>query len=880
VSSLRFAIVALFLAVLASVAFAGTLEAPRLREGQFVYRIPADFIPDKLSVQGLQEIQRTAAGLHYPFYVVFVQSLPTETGESTDDDTERAIVGLAEDWARDPNFVRNRSTIYLVSYGPGPRKYKMLPAPLWRSELGLENDALKPYNEIFKSTARRDPQSALTKLMSAFDADVYEGFDPKRKAEKAEAARKQREAAELAAKRRRAALLVAEQQRAEAARLADARAFLEREIVRMRKAVREEAEFMPANAATYETRLEKAQAVRLGSDPTLISATANDLAQASAVIEQVVFVKQSERRSQALKKWGMIVGGVLLAIFYMLVVVGRWALFESDKEKLKTRVDTWRGWIQQARQRYYLFDENRERAPHLRKYVGKTRELYESASREIDSIIVGVEAMSTLLDSAEAMAKSATRGNRKPLTEALAMLDKPFTYATDQISDKLFEPMAKTVELTPGAFFENLSERYDAAVKNWQALNESVTRSLEDPDKLFPHTGLDALLARAREHGIPDRWLSKHPLIGDDAEDQRLYASISQNRLTDPYAYSLEIENLRQREADLAAIVERLVAALDLAKSHRVDTVTGLADTLLDPAEDPKVTLDAANEELAHLAQLVATSDSIDAVEAQAGKVDGLYRRCEEQIAAAKKAILTASGVVDQVASAAGQCQALEQTVSLRLARAALEHTDISAARGAHDAGLVSLQAGVQSQKEAQAKLQERKHSAALREAEKALAQFPLATSKFTAALDRCAELDEAKARYERELAEMTAIQQQAMSRIQRYNGSPTVIAPFQSPVMAGGPVDYIYMYALLEQQKQHWNAVVSQAEQAYEQQQRALRDAEDAARRARDAASSSSSSIWTSSSDSGSSGGSWSSSSDSSSSSSSSSSGSDGGSW
>ncbi|MGV3615254.1 MAG: hypothetical protein ACO1SV_07960 [Fimbriimonas sp.] len=206
-------LVALLLIVLSPLGFAGTLPAPTLRERQFVYRIPSGFIPEGLSERGLGEIQESARRLHYPFYVVFVQKLPTVTGSSTDDDTERAVVGLAEDWARDPQFDRNRATLFLVSYGPGDRKYKMLPAPRWRAELGLESEALVPYTQIFRNDARQDPQSALTRMMAAFDGHVYDNADPARQAQKAEERRRQQEAARVQAERSRAEREYEEEQR-------------------------------------------------------------------------------------------------------------------------------------------------------------------------------------------------------------------------------------------------------------------------------------------------------------------------------------------------------------------------------------------------------------------------------------------------------------------------------------------------------------------------------------------------------------------------------------------------------------------------------------------------------------------------------------------
>lgn len=896
-------LVALLLLALAQVGFPGTLPAPKLRAGRFVYRISGGFVPDKLSEHGFQEIQQAAGRLHYPFYVVFVEQLPTETGSSTDDDTERAIVGLAEDWARDPKFNRNRATLFLVSYGPGDRKYKMLPAPLWRTELGLEHDALLPYTNIFRSHARQDPQSAITRMMAAFDAYVFDNFDPARKAQKAEALRREREAARVkaakqAAQARRQAELDRveaakrqvemgrrqEQARVEAARqqvenrFRNAQYRLSDAMSRLDEALRASPDQLPSDLESYRSNLTQAARVRQGGRVEALESWSGQLLRDLSVLDEYAGRRRAEQAALRARQ-SAIVGAILVGVALVLGAVAfRWRGIRRDQEKVRQRVATWRDWITQARQRYFLFDENRERAPHLRAFGGRTGELYQSTSKEIDAIIIGVEAVATLLDSAEAKAKRTTFQNRAPLDEALAALDKPVTFATDRISEKLFEPAEATIEITPSAFLTDLSARYDAAVQNWQALNEAVTRSLELPDALFPHIGLDALLERAHGHEIPERWLVSHPLMGDAVADQDLYAKVNECRLTDPYAYALQIEDLRAREARLTSDLERLIEAIAVARSRRIDAVSGLADTVLHPDDDPQITLDSANHELKRVTEMLATADSVEAVEAQAQTVDELYRKAGDQIAVAQEAIVRAPVILKQAGVAYGDCQALEGRSSLRAEQVARDHADVSAVRNAHGAAKRYIDAGARDFARAEAKFQERRHLGAGRDAQQSLEQFAHATAQMHTVLDMCAELDAMKARYEQRLLEMERLARDAQSRVRRYNGSPHIIGDFLSPRLHAGPSDYGYLLGLLQHQENEWNAAVRRAEREYEEEQRRRREAEEDERRRRQESlfsSSSSSSSHHSSFSSGSSGGSFGSSS-----SSSSDSGSSGGSW
>lgn len=847
-------LVALLLFALTQVGIAGTLTAPELRQGQFVYRIPADFIPDKLSAHGLQEIQQAASRLRYPFYVVFVERLPTQTGASTEDDTERAIVGLAEDWARDPKFNRNRSTLYLVSYGPGDRKYKMLPAPLWRTELGLESEALSPYNQIFRTYARSDPQTALTRMMAVFDAHVYDNFDPTRKAQKAEALRRQQEAARRESERREAQL-----------RLIHAQTNLDGAMIRLDAALRQSLDELPTDFESYRSSLRQAAGAREGNRLEAMETWAGQLNQDATTLEQYSQQRRSEKAAQNARQAGTFAAAFAVVALFLGAVVVRWRRIAGDRAKVAERVATWRGWITQARQRYYQFDENRERAPHLRAFGGKTAELYLTTSREIDSIIIGVEAVATLLDSAEAKARQASFLNRSPLNQAIASLDRPVTFATDKISDKLFEPVEKTIEVTPSAFLADLSSRYDAAVGNWQALNESVTRSLELPDALFPHTGLDALLDRAHAQGIPERWLTTHPLMGDAEADRDLYAKVNENRISDPYAYALQIDELKAREAKLASDLERLIEAVALARSKRVGEVSGLTETVLNPDDDPQITLDAAHRELKRAAEMLLTANSVEAVEEQARKTDELYAKTASQVMAAYEAIRQAPLLLKQGNAAYDECRALEGRSNTRAEEVSREHTDVASVRSAQGAAQRYLDAGARDLAKAEAKLQDRRHLGAQRDAQQALTQFTQATVQMNDVLDMCAELDAVRARYEQRLMEMERLQQEAQRRIRHYNGSPHLIDSFRSPMRSTGPADFGYLLGLLQQQEDHWNAMVRRAEREYEAEQRRRREAEEAERRRREAAlyassrSSSSSSSSSRSSSSGSSGGSFS---------------------
>jgi hypothetical protein len=75
----------------------GPVPAPEIREGQFVYAVPADFDPPLIGADGMVEINEAAGELHYPFYVVLARALPGSADKDEDDRAAEAVDGLAED---------------------------------------------------------------------------------------------------------------------------------------------------------------------------------------------------------------------------------------------------------------------------------------------------------------------------------------------------------------------------------------------------------------------------------------------------------------------------------------------------------------------------------------------------------------------------------------------------------------------------------------------------------------------------------------------------------------------------------------------------------------------------------------------------------------
>jgi uncharacterized membrane protein YgcG len=265
---------------------------------------------------------------------------------------------------------------------------------------------------------------------------------------------------------------------------------------------------------------------------------------------------------------------------------------------------------------------------------------------------------------------------------------------------------------------------------------------------------------------------------------------------------------------------------------------------------------------------MLATAETVESVEAQAGRVNDLYLKAAEQLETAKQAIDQAAQVAAQARTELKAAKDFVDRVAQRLAEVAREHLDVSPVAKAHSAATQFIESATRDLARAETKLEERRHLGAYRDTQTAKNQLAQVTEKLNTALDICADLDLERARYQEALAKMEEANEDARRRVRRFAGNVDLIRTFRRPQTTSGPLDYAHLFGMLQQQRQEWNSIARHAEIAYEEEQMQQREAAELERRRRQASlynsSSSSSSSWggssSSSSSSGSSGGSFSS--------------------
>ncbi len=823
---------------------AGTITAPELQPGRHVYMVPGDFDPSrvdrsKISQPEVQEIEDAISKLHFPFYVVLVKKLPVDPDADKDEITavtEAAVDGLAEDWTKYPSFNRAKSTIFLLSYQP--RKYALLAGTKWSTELGFEKKgAHERYTNKFLEYAKRnDPKTGIITMMQAIDNYIDDQTDPvKVKArQEAEAKRQAAEAKRIAEEERLAAI-----ERKERARLAEierkerlhneARGSLDREIER-RHALLGQTAYLPSDVTAYRADLEKAAAIRKQDQPQPMLAEAARLQSSSNALEAVVTEKRNAEIARINKATATTLAGVLLGIV-ILVLLLWWAIkYVTLRDELTDDFANWDTKIQNAGQQYLTFYEEVDDLVGVENLTGATGILFKRVTGEIDAIWLAVEAMATHLRESKTLAAKGNWFNRKPLLEASAKLDAPFTFETGKMdTSRLFGPPAERLEIKPGAFESDLERRFSVSREDWAKLKKALPLRFESPETLFSSNPLDTMLATATKLGIPHRRLSRHPLFGDDAADKAFYDTLSEGRMQDPLAYAERIEVARALEDEIEGEFDRLVMVVQNVAHARLDTVPTVGATVLPPKDDPKVSFDAAKRADDQLAGLLAGDAALDAIELHADKVIALYSQTREQAATANKAIEEAQGVIASVSKSIVTAQGQEEGAKGRLAAARRIHVRVPDAMLANGQSFLTT-----AQKElakAREYLAENRHLESRSRGWNAREQVEQASKQFTGCIDQCNQLDEQKAQFEAKAQQMGSLYEESQSRIRRYNGSTRSLSAYQQPSIAG-VADYALLYSQLSQVEEDWQAKARQAERAYEAEQERQRQAEAAQRR------------------------------------------------
>jgi chromosome segregation ATPase len=357
-------------------------------------------------------------------------------------------------------------------------------------------------------------------------------------------------------------------------------------------------------------------------------------------------------------------------------------------------------------------------------------------------------------------------------------------------------------------------------------------------------------------------------LFGDDASDKNLYNQLNALRVTDPVAYMDKMNSLKNQESEIANKLNRIVTAIELIKSDRLDSCPSIGNTILSPVDDPKVTCESAKREEHSFAGILASSEDIDEIEKCAGKANVLYRKTSAQVAMAQSAIKDADRMLTNVNNKLSSLSSLQNQANNRLGEAKKIHQSTDVAEKSLKNGILYCNEANSELQKAHDIIEEKRHLESTKIIGTADEHITAATNEFNHCIQICDNLDEQKRQYEAKLNSMPSRYDDAAEKIRRYGGSVNRLSPFESQGI-GNVANYALLLVGLSSMESDWDSHVRSAKNDYEEEQEQIRQQAEEHRRTEEAkhrsswdndssfGSSSSGSSWDSGS-SFSSGGSW----------------------
>lgn len=811
-------------------AVTGTLVPPTLKAGQQVYTIPDGFEPPGIGKAGIESLNGQLNRLHYPFKVVFVESLPDLNGSQMDEArqagfsgdratllVEYGTAGLVSAWAESqPNeWNTSTDTVFLLSFEP--RKFAWVPGMDRQSRLQINTkSAREPYEQQFKAAVRgepKDPVGGIAAMASAFDEFVFDQTDPIRIAGREEATRKANEAL----------------------RLRVATGNLDREILRLSKLLG--GDFLPKDVSAYQATLTKAKAVRAEGNPTTMREMTDQMQPSTDVLEGAV----SEIRTAAF--WH-----TMWLLFKVFAVVGLFVLIwfmwgrRSDKvfdarRSAERYVSGWEEKIDNATQNWMTCYTDRENILGLDGIEGSSKEFYDLTTKLVDDLLIQIQAMGKLVKEARALLNQGNWFNIEPFQAAINKLSEPFEFDTGVMNKAdLFGGQTVTVTVDPDKFSKSMKGDFEKAVKGWDLLGEMADMRLTLAADALPQTTLDEMLSKMETNSIPQTWLASHPLIGDDESDLTFWEGLDKLRQTDPLAYGKQVVAEQAKEKALVATIDRIVQCREDIAGARVES-PDLGNTVVPRGEDPKLMWAAARQAEARFEGVLASTTNIDEVETVAKTVCDTYRKVRKQTAEILAAVKGAKSDIDLVGECINDAKVTITQATHRHEAAQKVHAKLEPVGASIEQAQQSVKQATKVLATAKAALGQNAHLDAQTQAQKALAHAKFARKSAQDAIDICDRLDQEAARFAKRAKEMASARKSKVNSMSRYGDYARMIPTYQPPTV-DGRMDYVALNLMLTQQENAWDAEVRAARRDYDAEQRRIQEeAERAARRRREEA-------------------------------------------
>lgn len=743
-------LLAILLVLGLSVAQARAESSPTFNPQTHVYVVPSGWSPLGVSQDGIAAMEHTAAGLHYPFYVVI------DRGDGRTKGDER-IEGIAQAWIAQ-GFQSSTSQLFLLSYNP--RGFRLHVGDALKPAAGINQDKMDTYTALFKARVQlgtvRDPAGAIQAIMTQVDGDLFEGNDPAKMAARAAAA----------------------EQAQRIKRLTEAREKLATRLAHMNAILAHPAYLDGVSGVKLQ---EARAAVRRGTTVmgednadamiAMSAALAPQEAAISEVVEQAVWQEVKHRI------W---LGFQLLLALVLLVsggafVVKRGRRLSSLRSRFADEYKEWSRKVDAALAKYVDF-QDKKGVIALSSRTGATAALLGQVMSLVDGIYIATKGMESRLAVLKRKADMAHFFNLKPIEEALADLNQPFKFDTQQIQDELFEPDTKIAELTPVGFEAIYAGQYRQAKSGWDTLVAASQQALRPVEESLDIVEFQTVLEEVQALPVPvpkSFWADHSSIKGVE--------SLDYYRRLDPVAYVQALGAQAIADNKVIDTLRRLTKVI--RSTNDTPSMAGIAGSVVDrenSAAESVIKMQAIRGAL--VALIVEGRTSIDDIEAHADRVMKATREVEVKIAKITSAMAQIEPAIQEVREAQATVRTRLDTAHVRIKEAEKVHAKVPRL----DEGQDKFIEGERKLNEARWLLDQHRHLEAYEVAQKALAASKAAIRAFEKVVKDCDELDRQKAAYEGARRELRTGESRARNGYLRQ-----AYVPPPHLVVIDRPVDY-----------------------------------------------------------------------------------------
>jgi len=362
----------------------------------------------------------------------------------------------------------------------------------------------------------------------------------------------------------------------------------------------------PEQRLPFQQELESVQALLAGKapleayQPDLIENRWVKVADATFALKNLMAESDTRARDKAeilTTVLGFAALGLLIALITLFSVLEfKRKLFVEKWHKLKAHFEQveadWKTKLDNAYQKALFFESaQRDAILGLKDMQGKTRELFETVTQQVDSILLQLTAMGDQLQACQALASEAHILNQQPLKQALEGLSQPFEFDTQKSNqEKLFGFATVMISLDPQVFEQNLQADYELALQGWNQLKAAADLRWQAPEALFPESLAEEILAWGEERVA----LVKHPLLETAQNRKRLYESLEHLRWQDPVAYADQIEALKEVHQTCLTELQGYYEILPRLAEYAAQPPQPFADLVLEDDQNPALFFEKA----------------------------------------------------------------------------------------------------------------------------------------------------------------------------------------------------------------------------------------------------------------------------------------------